>query len=319
MERKREIVGIPTDFGEEAYVAHVAQNLGYGEKLQKIIDPNHFIEKVSSEISDNDAFPVFYSNHNQHLNIAGMHKMVQSLPVRPDDVYTVVAWSLLNDGQDPKLVSFAKALIPFLERDGVYLVPVARPKDISDLRASGQKAEAKFALQATRHNMELLGNSLSQSAGLILFPAATTAEAVRDEYGKRPGMGRVEGNFMQDFAVKAQDVGRPVLWVPVGMDDTNRIVEPRESNPHLRAKFEIGKDKLFGRFGINTVTPIARIVVGEPFYIDDAGKFAGNEFNDFVMPKVAGLLPERARGVYGDLVEPQELIIGRPRFLGIEY
>lgn len=277
------------------------------------------METVSSEISDNDAFPIFYSNHNQHLNIAGMHKLVQALPTRPDDVYAVVAWSLLNDGQDPKIVSFAKALIPFLEKDGVHLVPVARPKDISDLRSNGQKAEAKFALQATRQNMELLGDSLSQSAGLILFPAATTSEAVKDAHGKRPGMGRVEGNFMQDFAVKAREIGRPVLWVPVGMVDTNRIVEPRESNPHLRAKFEIGKDKLFGRLGINAVTPIARIVVGEPFYIADPQSFSGNEFNDFVMPKVAILLPKEARGVYGDLVQPQELSIGRPRFLGIEY
>lgn len=312
-------MGIPTDFGEASYVAHVAQNLGYGERLQRIVDPNRFAEMVSSEVSDNDAFPVFYSNHNQHLNIAGMHKLVQALPVRPDDMYAVVAWSLLNDGQNPKIVSFAKALVPFLEKDGLHLVPVARPKDISDMRTNGQKVQAKFALQATRHNMQLLETSLSESAGLILFPAATTAEAVKDEYGKRPGMGRVEGNFMQDFAVKAKEVGRSILWVPVGMADTNRIVEPRESNPHLRAKIEIGKDKLFGRFGINTITPIASIVVGEPFYIDEPQDFSGNEFNDFVMPKVAGLLPERGRGVYGDSVEPQELSIGRPRFLRIEY
>lgn len=319
MERKKEIVGIPTHFGEETYVKRVAQNLGYGERLQKICDSNKYLENISSEVAKNNAFPVFYSNHNQHLNIAGMHKIIQSLPVRPDDIYSVVAWSLLNDGQDQKIVNFAKALVPFLEKDKVHLVPVARPKDISDMRAGGQKEQAKFALQATRRNMELLESSVSESAGLILFPAATTAEAVKDEYGKRPGMGRVEGNFMQDFAVKAQEIGRPTLWVPIGMVDTNRIVEPRESNPHLRAKLEIGKDKLFSHFGIDPITSIAKIVVGEPFYIENPDKFSGNEFNDFVMPKVAALLPENARGVYGELVEPQELSIGRPRFLGIEY
>ncbi len=320
MERKTEIVGLPTNYGGASYLEHVAQNLEYGERLQRIVDTNNYIEKVSSEIDDNKAFPVFFSNHNQHLNIAGMHKLIGALPSRPDDIYTVVAWSLLNDGQNPKIVSFAKALVPFLERDRIHLVPVARPKDISDMRASGQKEQARFALHATRQNMELLENSLTESAGLILFPAATTSEAVKNEFGNRPGMGRVEGNFMQDFAVKAKEIGRPILWVPAGMVDTNRIVEPRESSPHMRAKFEIGKDKIFRHFGLDAITPIAQIVLGEPFYIEEPNAFTGNEFNDFVMPKVAMLLHEKDRGYYGPSGQNlHELSVGRPRFLGIEY
>lgn len=320
MEREAEVMGLPTNFGEESYLAHVAKNLEYGERLQRIVDPNNFIYKVSAEICDGDAFPVFFSNHNQHLNIAGMHKLIGALPFRPDDMYAVVAWSLLNDGQNAKIVSFAKALVPFLEKDSIHLVPLARPKDIADMRANGQKEQARFALHATRQNMELLENSLTKSAGLILFPGATTAEAVKDEFGVRPGMGKVEGNFMQDFAIKAKEVGRNVLWVPAGMVDTNRIVEPRESNPHLRAKFEIGKDKLFGHFGIDVITPIAQIVLGEPFYIENPSAFSGNEFNDYVMPKVAELLREKDRGYYGNNGQMfHELSAGRPRFLGIDY
>ncbi len=314
------IEGLPEDFGGPDNVQKVARNMEFGQRLQKLVDPYNYLDFVSDEIA-HDAFPIFYSNHNQHLNIAGMREVVQSLGVRPQDIYVVIAWSLVNGGQDEKIVNFAKGLIPTLEKDNIHLVPLARPFDISAMRAERQYDDAKKALRITRANVGVLEQSLEESAGLVVFPEATTAGAVKDKKGQRPGIGRAEGNFVKDIHAKAHELGRRVLHVPIGMEGTNRIIEPRQSNPHLRAKLEIGKQLVINKLGIdaNVITPLAKIIVGEPFTIEDPNAFDAAEYNDYLMAVVASLLEENERGVFRE-DKAEELAVNKPkRVLGVEY
>lgn len=315
------IEGLPDDFGGTENIHKVARNMEFGQRLQKLVDPNNYLDCVSDKIANRDVYPVFYSNHNQHLNIAGMREVIQNLEFRPQDIYVAIAWSLVNGGQDERIVNFAKGLIPTLENDNIHLVPLARPYDISAMRAERQYDDAKKALRITRANIGMLEQSLGESAGLVVFPEATTAGAVKGKKGVRPGVGRAEGNFIKDIHAKALDLGRTVLHVPIGMEGTNRIVEPRQSNPHLRAKFEIAKQLFVDQLGIdaNVIAPLAKIIVGEPFVIEDPNVFEVDEYNDYLMAIVASLLKESERGVFRE-EHMQELTVNTPkRILGLEY
>ena len=315
------IEGLPEDFGGIENVQKVARNMEFGQRLQELVDPYNYLDCASDKIANHDVYPVFYSNHNQHLNIAGMREVIQSLKSRPDDVYVVVAWSLVNGGQDERIVDFAKGLIPTLAKDSIHLVPLARPSDILTMRAERKYDEAKKAMRVTRANIGVLEQSLGESAGLIVFPEATTAGAVKDKNGRRPGVGRAEGNFVKDFHSKAHELGRRVLHVPIGMEGTNRIIEPRQSNPHLRAKFEIAKQLVVDQLGVNAnvIMPLSKIIAGPPFIIEDPDQYEVAEYNDYLMAIVASLLNENDRGVFSE-EKVQDLVANTPRrILGLEY
>jgi hypothetical protein len=310
------IQGLPEEVGNDRNVQKVSQKMEYGQALQRLVDPNNYLGEVSRKISRENVYPIFYSNHNQHLNIAGMRKVYQSLSSRPKDLYVAIAYSLVNGGQNAQIINFARGLMPTLGEERTHLVPLARPKDIISLREEQGKEEAKKALRSSVYNRQLINKTLNEDAGLILFPEATTEGAVKDKKGKRRGMIKVEGNFVEDFVKEASEIERQLLFVPIGMVDTNRIVEPRTSRPHLRAAFEIGKEKVADALGVDfgPIKEIASIVVGEPFYPDEIDN---RNFNFDLMSKVAELLPEEARGFYGESgsLEEHELVAGKSRRL----
>lgn len=290
----------------------VEERLEYAQKLQELVDPQNHLGEVSNAISDG-AYPIFYSNHNHHLNIAGMRMVYQSLKIRPKDLHVAVSYTLLNFGQEAKLVKFARGIMSLLELDSVHLVPVARKKDIRLIKNDQGITEAKKALRATESNLNFIYSTLSHNAGFIFFPETTTTGAVKGESGKRPGMINVDNSMFGDFIKRAEGSNRELIFVPIGMSGTNRIIEPRISTPHKRALFEISKDKVGAYLGVDLgeIKPLAKVIVGEPFGVYDIWeegvgslqdqKFVFNnreELNMFMMKRVAELLSEEERGVY---------------------
>lgn len=290
------ILGIP-----EGLVRNpgVEQRMEYAHMFQELVDPDDNLSMVSAYI-DEGAYPVFYSNHNQHINIAGMREVYSSLESRPDDLYFIVAYSLVNSGQDKSLIKFAQGLMPMLEEEKVHFVPVARPKDLHKIRQEEGNNSAREALKVTRNNLEFVFSTLKEDAGLILFPETTTEGAVKKK-GVRSGMIEVKNTILPDTIEMAGKVKRDLVFVPVGMVNTNRIVEPRKSKPHPGILLRIGKEMVVSRLGVGfgKIKPVAEVRVGEPILWDSvSNKIPLNEANSYLMGKVAELLPEEARGYY---------------------
>lgn len=307
MLEKLTIQGLPTGTCSEKNIQSARRKMDYGQRLQQLYDFHHHLDTVSHEIEEKNVYPVFYSNHNHHINIAGMREVVENLSCRPHDMYVAVAYSLLNGGQDKKIVSSANGLVPLLEEENIHMVPIALKKDLWKIKKSVSKSEgAEAAREAMRdamvvgeRNMNYLQQTLHEDAGLIVFPASTTEEAVKEK-GIRPGMKKVKSPFLGEMHQKAKEIGRDILWVPIGMRDTNRIAEPRTSKLHKRALYEVGKEVLGMQLGIDLgqINPISTIKVGEPFYIEN-DSVDSNALNDFLMFQVAALLPREVRGEYG--------------------
>lgn len=324
MPERSQIHGLPQDYGTIENQLAVTKKIDYATRLQEIYDYNNYLDLVSKEIKKG-AYPIFYSNHNHHANIAGMQMVIDALEYRPKDIYVVLAYTLLNIGQDEKLVNFAKGLIPALEKDAIHPVPVTRPKDAFTLkkmigdkygRDAGRQA-ARDAMEVSDNNYQFLKETLCEDAGMVVFPPSTTEEAMKED-GKRKGMQRVESPFLTGIYQEARKVGRDILWVPIGMRDTNRIAEPRSTRTHMRANFEVAKEIVGMQLGIDlgAINPIATVKIGEPFYIE-SDEIYGNSLNDFAMSEVARLLPQNARGEYEIPGQnAHELCVNKPHRLG---
>lgn len=291
-------------------VARFGERVMYGQQMQELTDPFNYLNEVSERIKEG-AYPVFYSNHNQHLNISGFREVIAGLPVRPENLYVAVAHSLVNEGQDPKIVAFGKSMAPILATDNIHMIPVAREKDLEKLKKESLE-KAEVAGRDTFHNLRHLSLTLKEDAGFIFFPEATTEGAVKVN-GKRSGMIEVTDNLFEWVISNAQRYGRELVFVPVGMVDTNRILEPRTSNAHLRPKLEILKDVVSHQLGIDmgSISKLAKVVVGQPFGVYDiwesgVGKLENGKFvfeddsalNSFMMRQVSVLLRKEDRGFY---------------------
>lgn len=311
MVERKEVLGLAhgRDIADSK-VLRFSEKLSYGQAMHEIFDPQGYLGIVSENISIGQ-YPIFYSNHTQHLNIAAFREIIGRLNPRAADMYVAIAHSLVNEGQDPKIVEFAQNLIPVMQQERIHFIPVAREKDINRL-SKISKEKADQAARETIHNLRYLAMTFGENAGFIFFPEATTEGAVKVD-GKRSGMIEVTDNLFEWLIKISQRQGREVFFVPVGMDGTNRIIEPRTSNPHLRVKYEIVKNKIGQQLGVDLgeIPKLARVVVGKPFGLYDVweegcGEFKNGsyyfpdkkELNTYMMKKVAELLPEEARGFY---------------------
>ncbi len=291
-------------------VVKFGERVNYGQQMQELVDPFNFLDEVSRRI-EAGAYPVFFSNHNQHLNIGGFREVITHLSARPENLYVAVAHSLVNEGQDPKIVAFGKSMAPILANDAIHMIPVAREKDLEKLKKDSEE-KAEVAARDTFHNLRHLSLTLKEDAGFIFFPEATTEGAVKVN-GKRSGMIEVTDNLFEWVMSNAQRYGRELVFVPVGMVDTNRILEPRTSNAHVRPKLEILKDRVSHQLGIDMgpISKLAKVVVGQPFDMYDiwesgVGKLENGKFvfdddsalNTYMMRQVAVLLRKEDRGFY---------------------
>lgn len=243
-----------------------------------------------------EALLLGYSDHTQHLNGFAFPEILGGLSLRPKKFYIVIAASLPDGRQTEDLGSGTRAVSELLEAENIHFLKVARMKDIHLF----PKEERRKKIVETKEALMTLVNSVNPEAdaGVGVFPETTTQGAVQvarqTSEGQieksRSGMIEVTSSLLPDLARVAEEAGREVIWFPFANNKTYRIVEPRTTTPHLRAKLEIGKHKLTG--GLLKPTPLAEVRFGKPFTTSDM-KDAGVDLsrniavNTFAMMRVA--------------------------------
>lgn len=296
-------IGIPvvkTVQAREEDFAKAEFRLNAVDSLTEFVDPFNYLGKFTKLYKDR-AYPLIYSNHNQHSNIAGFRRIWRGMgEARPEHFNVIVAHSLTTGNQMGDLGSSSSAMKQMFEKENVHFLEVMRDKDVVNYQREGiPEEEIQQAIRFSRNNMLKAYLSLKKdNCGTFVFPAGTTVEADRDERGNRKGMQKVETPILPGFVEAARRFGREVAFLPVGHVNTFRIVEPRETRGKPLAYIGIGME----RIGLGA-PKLAKTVIGEPFTLSQMESFQidlrnGEEVNDFAMRRVAQLLPVDARGYY---------------------
>jgi len=279
-----------------------ARKLVIAESLMKFEDPSNHLQELSKRIQEG-ALPIIVSNHDHHANVAGMMGIVRRLTARPNKFNFPVAFSMFNGDQGQEIQKNANGMKPILEKSGMPFIPVLRPKDIKEYYGEGKKSDAQKEIDIKESNRNLFKmlKEIKDDTGVILFPEGTIQGGRKDDSGNKFGMQKVDNDLLAtviEMAIKNRRV--PVI-LPVGMVNTDRIVEPGETSPTLRAKLAFGTQIAVGRIGIHPT--VAGVRIGNLITQEDFQK-NGIDFGDkenvtsFVMRRIAELVPEEARGAY---------------------
>lgn len=279
-------------FDEE--VQKTKEQVDFAESLHDFRDKDGSLDALSKRILEG-SYPVIYSNHTQHVNIVAFRGIYNRLPVRPDNLYIATAYSLDQGDQGKGLADFTNSLRPILENEDVHFIPLARSKDLKKYRDERDFESVRRLISETRQNQQRILVSLQNDAGFMFFPEATTEGGMRDENGNRKGLQEVDNRMFSDLIEEAVRLGRSISFLPAGIVDANKIIEPRKTKPTARTKFQFVKSKIGFR-----PSALARVNIGKVFELQDINLDTSdfNSVNDFMMKKVAELLPEEMRGFY---------------------
>lgn len=275
-------------------VQKTKEQVDFAESLHDFRDKDGSLDALSKRILEG-SYPVIYSNHTQHVNIVAFRGIYNRLPVRPDNLYIATAYSLDQGDQGKGLADFTNSLRPILENEDVHFIPLARSKDLKKYRDERDFESVRRLISETRQNQQRILVSLQNDAGFMFFPEATTEGGMRDENGNRKGLQEVDNRMFSDLIEEAVRLGRSISFLPAGIVDANKIIEPRKTKPTARTKFQFVKSKIGFR-----PSALARVNIGKVFELQDINLDTSdfNSVNDFMMKKVAELLPEEMRGFY---------------------
>jgi len=275
-------------------VQKTKEQVDFAQSLHEFKDPYNSLDALSERILEGN-YPVIYSNHTQHVNIVAFRGIYNSLAVRPDNFYIATAYSLDQGDQGKGLADFTNSLKPILENEDVHFIPLARSKDVKKYRDERDFESVRKLISETRQNQQRILDTLQNDAGFMFFPEATTEGGMRDENGNRKGLQEVDNKMFSDLIVEAVRVGRNIAFLPVGIVDANKIIEPRKTEPTARTKFQFIKSKIGFR-----PSALASVNIGRVFELQDVNVDISdfNSVNNFMMRKIAELLPEDMRGFY---------------------
>jgi hypothetical protein len=316
-------------------VRKVAREISIMNKITEFEDPRGYLENARRKIREG-AYPVFYANHTHHANIGGFIEIARRLGEdRPRRLIVPITRTLVvheagKVNQDEDVIKAANALIPELAKVGMEYGIIIRQKDIGMLL--GLADDEKITLSMRRNVPEQMREILEKGAedkraimetlddfdaGCMVFPEGTTTGGIKKADGTRTGMINVDINLFNEFIDQALRRGRDTVFVPVGMNGYNYVVEPRTK--------EFSRAKVMLWYARNTITDLlhvnirglgekpAKVIIGEPFGLDDLkndGLIKRNEkgrlrsvkdqidVNGYFMERVSKVVTPDLRGVY---------------------
>lgn len=314
----------------------VAERIRLGDMMIEFKDPNGYLDQVSDHV-DKGAAIVTFSNHTQHLNVAGFIKSYRERRSRNKKGYIGVAHSLVNTGQKESLVLFAQGLALNLEDDSVWLVPFARDQDVMDYKKRFGRSKAKEILRETHENLDFVSNQIAfEDSEFMYFPEDTTTGGTKKHWWSRKHRGMVE--VKNDMALRlieaAVSTDKDIVFSGLSMIGFDRIVPPRRTRPSIQALFETARYKILTAMHVDSkMRKLAKVVVEKPVTLIDllnAGileykleddfsydniyiptdkgerRELSDKINKFLMESLASL-PEDHKGVYSQRVKVEAI------------
>ncbi len=267
--------------------------LGRLEQLFHISDDyKSRIETYVSHINDNYV-PVIYANHQSHADGVVLTLLIErirkNLPSgRLNGFLCPVAASMASGDQNDRVQGGTFLFEPFFNMIGFIYVPIIREDDRRKYGMAGSNQEA----------IEKLIYAPRDKYGLAVFPEGTVQGGRLQDDGKIYGMQKVEGGGILLRCVRFwQDQGKKIALLPVGIVNSYKTFDPDN--------YDVPESLLSMLSGESKAEQMVDAVVGDPLTVEQINKDLGTEIDpksqehaDFLMKKIAALLPEEARGYY---------------------
>ncbi len=256
-------------------------------------DFNKYIKKFS-ELINNGYVPVIYSNHQSHTDGVILSILIEEIrkhlaPDRLNGFLCPVAASMASGDQNDRVQGGTFIFQPIFNRIGFIHVPIIREDDRRKYGMEGSNREAiERLIYAPRDNY-----------GLVVFPEGTVQGGRAGKDGRINGMQQVEGGGILLRCISFwRDQGKKSVLLPVGIVNSYQIFNPD--------RYDLPKALMEMIGGESKVSQLVNVVVGEPITSDEINQNLGKmldpkkqEHIDYLMKKIALLLPVEARGYYG--------------------
>lgn len=190
--------------------------------------------------------------------------------------------------QDLTVQGGTNLFAPIFESKGLNMVPVIREDDRIKYKMVG----------SNRGAIERIINAPKDDYGLAVFPEGTVQGGRSGKDGNINGMQKVEGGGILLRCISFwENQGNKSVLLPVGIINSYQIFKPDT--------YEIS-EKAFGMVsGAIPLEKVVKVAIGTPITEEDAEKELGvpldgksQEHIDYLMGKIANLLPKEARGYY---------------------
>ncbi|MDO8583086.1 MAG: hypothetical protein Q7R51_00975 [bacterium] len=254
--------------------------------------PDEFIATYAMKISDKTKgfLPIIVSSHTSHLDGLPLSVVAKILTDMTNLIsgehrlkgFTVPIAASMETGNQGSIVKKATEHIKKImaQQYNLQTMPYVRAKD-----------EKQYDIPRDRHKfLRDLTEQVRNGYGLALFPEATMqgGRTKRRIFGRTERFGMQEFKYMEAIAAIAKRTGKEPLYIPIGIDGGFRLESPDNNRPTLAYLREIFLTQ-------PAQTKLVNARVGLPITQKEIGSA---DINDFLGKTVAGLLPEKARGVY---------------------
>ncbi len=238
--------------------------------------------------------PVIYSNHQSHADgvihsivIEQTRKLVSANVLK--GFLCPVAASMATGDQNFMVQGNTLIFQPIFDKIGFIYVPIIREDDRRKYGMTGSNREA----------IEKLINAPADKYGMAIFPEGTVQGGRAKQNGHIYGMQKVEGGGILLRCIKFwQDQGRKIVLLPIGIANSYKIFNPDSYGIPVTLTEVIE--------GAGEISQIVEAIAGKSFTDESMSQELGNNLDpkkqehiDYLMKKVAVLLPDEARGYYG--------------------
>ncbi|MDE2589961.1 MAG: hypothetical protein KGL95_09900, partial [Patescibacteria group bacterium] len=124
----------------------------------------------------------------------------------------------------------------------------------------------------------------------VWLPEGTVKSSRRDEQGNKFGMQKPPKEFETAMRLLLRS-GREIVFLPVGISGSDSILGPDSRKPSAKALRRLATPPPLLR-------PMAKVTVGEPFVLSRETKPKDTDVRDYIMQRIAPLVPEEIRGAY---------------------
>jgi 1-acyl-sn-glycerol-3-phosphate acyltransferase len=237
--------------------------------------------------------PILYSNHQSHadgLIISFIiEHIIKNLPPQSLNGFLCpIAASMESGDQDEAVQGGLEIFYKFLEQKGFTTIPVIREDDRKKYGMVGSNREV----------IERLLHAPRDKYGMVVFPEGRVQGGRMKNDGTIYGMQQVtEGGILLRCINFWYGQGKKSVLLPIGLINSYQLFSPDN--------YEISETILDMLTGEKEIKIYANIAIGEPIPIEQMQKDLGapphpkkQEHIEYLMNKIASLLPEEAKGYY---------------------